>query len=61
MPDGGTGRAVLPRTPFEHGAVRCSTFKSGLLSDDPFAEYEDKLAMGLIGAHVFSCPDIVLF
>ena len=25
-------RAVLPRMPFEHGAVRCSTFRSGEFS-----------------------------
>ena len=29
MPGGRTRRAVTPRMPFEHGAVRCSTFRSG--------------------------------
>jgi DNA-binding transcriptional LysR family regulator len=29
MPGGRARRAVLPRMPFKHGGVRCSTFKSG--------------------------------
>ena len=34
MPGGRTRRAVLPRMPFEHGAVRCSTLKSGKFSGE---------------------------
>jgi len=34
MPGGRTRRAVLPRMPFEHGAVRCSTFRSGNFSGE---------------------------
>jgi len=67
MPGGGTRRAVLPRMRFEHGAVRCSTFRSGncrmrLRSLPCFAggRAVDALRSITVAQHLFGIQNIIV-